>query len=61
MAPIHDRMPVILTQDDAAEWLYEGNDADAVRPLLRPAGAAVLVAERFRVGSTLWPTTTRSA
>lgn len=45
VAPIHDRMPVILTQDGAAEWLYEGNDADAVRPLLRPAAEAVLVAE----------------
>ena len=45
VAPIHDRMPVILTPDHAAEWVYEGNDADTVRPLLRPAAPSSLVAE----------------
>lgn len=43
--PIHDRMPVILSPDAASEWVFEGNDADAVRPLLRPASDDLLVGE----------------
>ena len=37
MAPIHDRMPVMLAQADWAAWLDRGEqDAAAVAPLLRP-------------------------
>jgi len=45
VAPIHDRMPVVLTSDDAAEWLHEGNDPATVLPLLRPAPSGTLVAQ----------------
>lgn len=45
VAPIHDRMPVILSPQDAAEWVHAGNDPDIVQPLLRPAGDDVLVGE----------------
>ena len=43
--PVHDRMPVILSADDASEWVFEGNDGDAVRSLLRPAPDELLVGE----------------
>jgi len=37
MAPIHDRMPVLLAQADWAAWLDRGvQEALAVAPLLRP-------------------------
>src|SRR3954452_22463657 len=37
MAPIHDRMPVILDPDDYALWLDPMvHDLDAIQPLLRP-------------------------
>ncbi|MXY79777.1 MAG: SOS response-associated peptidase [Chloroflexi bacterium] len=45
VAPIHDRMPVILSPDDAAEWVYPGNAPDAVSGLLRPAPESLLVGE----------------
>lgn len=35
MAPIHDRMPVILTEDQAQEWTFIGNsDAGCLKLLL---------------------------
>lgn len=38
MAPIHDRMPVILAQDDYAQWLSPDNtDTDGLQALLRPS------------------------
>ena len=38
MAPIHDRMPVILDPEDHGRWLdVRGHPADAVGDLLRPA------------------------
>jgi putative SOS response-associated peptidase YedK len=37
MAPIHDRMPVILRREDERIWLDRGvRDPDKLRPLLRP-------------------------
>ena len=48
MAPIHDRMPVIIEPDDWPAWLGEV-EAD-VTALLRPAAAGVL---------RLWPVSTR--
>lgn len=37
MAPIHDRMPVILRPEEEALWLDRGRqDADSLLPLLRP-------------------------
>lgn len=45
VAPIHDRMPVILTPEEAAEWVFPDNDPDTVRPLMRPAHEAMLVGE----------------
>lgn len=35
--PIHDRMPVILSDDVADEWLFEGTPAERLHALLRPA------------------------
>jgi putative SOS response-associated peptidase YedK len=45
VAPIHDRMPVILSPDDAAEWVFPGNAPDAAWELLRPAPQSLLVGE----------------
>jgi putative SOS response-associated peptidase YedK len=36
MDPIHNRMPVILTQEDEAGWLDAGDDRDAIEPYLHP-------------------------
>ncbi len=49
VAPVHDRMPVILAQDRIDEWLHVPTQdqrayADGLRPLLAPAGDDVLVA-----------------
>ena len=45
VAPIHDRMPVILADDDAIEeWLYPKQTTERLRSLLRPAAADFLVA-----------------
>ncbi len=45
VAPIHDRMPVVLSADDAAEWVYPGNEPEVVWELLRPAPESLLVGE----------------
>ncbi len=46
MAPIHDRMPVILAPADYATWLGEVAASTAeLRALLRPAAPARLIAE----------------
>lgn len=44
MAPVHDRMPVILPREDEAAWIdTEHADVDALRALLVPyAGDLVL-------------------
>jgi putative SOS response-associated peptidase YedK len=42
MAPLHDRMPVILAPDDWAPWLDPANAAGAA--LIRPAPAGTLQA-----------------
>jgi putative SOS response-associated peptidase YedK len=40
VAPVHDRMPVLLTEQDTWEaWLDPALDADAVAPLLAPLPA----------------------
>ena len=45
VAPIHDRMPVILEPAEFALWLDPAlRDPEAVRPLLRPRAAAGMVA-----------------
>ncbi len=45
MAPIHDRMPVILPPEAWAAWLSrEQQDAAAVTPWLQPADPAVMQA-----------------
>ncbi len=44
LAPIHDRMPVILTEEAADEWLFQGNDSSSVGRLLVPASDGYLVA-----------------
>lgn len=56
VAPIHDRMPVILDRADYAAWL----DVDAVSAaeaagLLKPAGDDVLVAEPTVIARTAKP------
>ncbi len=45
MAPIHERMPVMLARADWAAWLDRSQqDPAALRPLLRPAPAASMQA-----------------
>ena len=49
VAPVHDRMPVILSPQDYTEWLGVGQDADArlqtaLRHLMRPFPAAKMAA-----------------
>ena len=46
LAPVHDRMPVILARDDVDDWLGPGVDLRRVRELLVPAPVSVLVARR---------------
>ena len=43
VAPVHDRMPVILDPRDWDAWLDESASADVLRSLLRPAPAEDLV------------------
>ncbi|MEX2228549.1 MAG: SOS response-associated peptidase family protein, partial [Dehalococcoidia bacterium] len=44
VAPIHDRMPVLLADDTAVDsWLHAREPADRLRSLLRPASAGTLV------------------
>lgn len=50
MAPIHDRMPVILDERDHLQWLNpDEKDLEQIRSLLRPADDGVLMA---------WPVST---
>jgi putative SOS response-associated peptidase YedK len=42
MAPIHDRMPVILAREDHAAWLDPSTSADRLLALLRPCPEAWL-------------------
>ena len=44
MAPIHDRMPVVLERADWGAWLDPATPADAVEALMRPARPGVLEA-----------------
>ena len=44
MAPIHDRMPVILERKDWATWLDPGTDIERVGRLMVPAADGVLEA-----------------
>ena len=45
VAPVHDRMPVILADDDAIEeWLYPKQRPERLHALLRPAADDFLVA-----------------
>jgi putative SOS response-associated peptidase YedK len=43
--PIHDRMPVILSTEQASEWVYEGNSPGDLRALLAPAPSELLVGD----------------
>ena len=42
MAPIHDRMPVLLAPADLAAWLDPGTAPDRLKALLRPCPEAFL-------------------
>lgn len=44
MAPIHNRMPVILDPADYSDWLNPATPIDTVRDLLRPASDDLLAA-----------------
>lgn len=46
MAPIHDRMPVIIDVADYAVWLSPSSSADRVRALLEAWAASAMVAHR---------------
>ena len=53
MAPVHDRMPVVLDRAGQAMWLEHGNGTAAVLPLLAPLpdGQLELFAVDGRVGN----------
>jgi putative SOS response-associated peptidase YedK len=42
MAPVHDRMPVIVDPDDYARWLDPGADVEKITDLLKPASEPLL-------------------
>jgi putative SOS response-associated peptidase YedK len=42
VAPVHDRMPVILMPADYDRWLDGGEDADTLRGLLKPYDPALM-------------------
>ena len=44
MQPIHDRMPVILEEEDVAEWIAPATKLERAMPMLKPCSAARLVA-----------------
>jgi putative SOS response-associated peptidase YedK len=44
MRPVHDRMPVILSEDAVDAWLFPKQEPDALRPLLVPAPEDLLIA-----------------
>ncbi len=44
VAPVHDRMPVILPEDAVDEWMYRRQEPAAVKDLLRPASDDLLLA-----------------
>ena len=46
MAPIHDRIPVVLDESRFDEWLDAKTPEPALRSILRPAPDELLVAER---------------
>jgi putative SOS response-associated peptidase YedK len=45
MAPIHNRMPVILTDEDAETWLNPDSDPDQLKTLLAPYPTDAMHAE----------------
>lgn len=51
MAPIHDRMPVVIERADWERWLDPGTDLSEVEGLLRPAATGVL--EAFPVSTAV--------
>jgi putative SOS response-associated peptidase YedK len=51
MAPIHDRMPVVLERADWERWLDPATDLSEVEALLRPAAPGVL--EAFPVSTAV--------
>jgi len=46
MSPIHDRMPVILSDAEVKRWLSPNLDDATVKAMLKPAAADVLVLNR---------------
>ncbi len=42
MAPIHDRMPVLLARDDWGRWLDPESKQEDISPLVCPAPAATI-------------------
>ncbi len=44
VAEVHNRMPVILTDESADEWMYRRQEAGALMKLLRPAADDLLIA-----------------
>lgn len=50
VAPIHDRMPVVLEPEQAGKWLDRGAGPEDVRRLLAPAADGVLAMHRVGTG-----------
>ena len=44
MRPIHDRMPVILEEEDAAEWIESTTKLEKALAMLGPCSSARMVA-----------------
>jgi len=36
VAPVHDRMPLVIGPDSITDWLYGGTDAGAVQAMIVP-------------------------
>jgi putative SOS response-associated peptidase YedK len=47
MKPIHNRMPVLLSAEDAEAWLNPDSDEDRLKKLLKPYPATAMTAYRI--------------
>ena len=46
ISPLHDRMPVVIERENKGIWLYEDHRSDAVKQLMQPARAGLLLPVR---------------
>lgn len=46
ISPLHHRMPVVIERENKGIWLYEDHLSEAVRQLMLPARAGLLLPVR---------------